>query len=110
MAGEQERLDASVEGQGASVGEAKWAAIKTLERRFPGVAAEHVDFEVLDQGDEPGGRPARVDAEVDLGRWRAAVDALPDDPAERVRAFVVRVVQAFELRASVDLDENDEEI
>jgi spoIIIJ-associated protein len=110
MAGEQERFDARVEGQGATVGEAKWAAIKTLERRFPGVAADHIDFELLDQGDEGDGRPARVGAQVDLARWREAIETLPDDPAERVRALVVRVVQAFELRASVDIEETEEEI
>lgn len=111
MAGEQERVDAHVEGQGATVGEAKWAAIKTLERRFPGVAAEHIDFELLDQGDESAGRPSRVSAEVDLERWRAGIEAMPDDdPTERVRALVGRVVQAFELRASVDIEETDEEI
>ena len=35
---------------------------------------------------------------------------LPDEPAERVRAFLVRVVVALDLRASVDIQEDDEEI
>jgi spoIIIJ-associated protein len=36
--------------------------------------------------------------------------ALPDEPAERVRAIVTRVAQALELRTSVDVVETDDEI
>src|SRR3954462_5921303 len=111
MPGEpQERAAAQAEGEGATLGEAKWAAIKSLERRFPGVVADDVRFDVLDEGDETDGRPARVSAELDLERWQGVVDDLPDDPAERVRALVTRVALAFELRASVDIEETDEEI
>jgi spoIIIJ-associated protein len=110
MPEEQERADARVEGQGATLGEAKWAAIKTLERRFPGVVADHVSFDVLDDGDESAGRPARVCAEVDLDRWRGDIEDLPEEPAERVRGLVARVALAFELRASVDIEETEEEI
>jgi spoIIIJ-associated protein len=110
MPEEQERDEARVEGQGATLGEAKWAAIKTLERRFPGVDADDVSFDVLDDGDEAEGRPARVSAEVDVDRWRDGLEDLPEEPAERVRALVARVALAFELRASVDIEETDEEI
>jgi spoIIIJ-associated protein len=105
-----EERDTRAEGEGATIGEAKWAAIKSLERRFPGAGAEDVRFDVVDEGDEPAGRPARVSAELDLARWEQASDDLPDEPGERVRALVTRVVMALELRASVDLEENDEEI
>jgi spoIIIJ-associated protein len=98
------------EAEGATVGEAKWSAIKALEPRFPGVAAEHVDFEVLDEGDDEGGRPARVRGRVDETRWRGEAETLPDDPAERVRAVVSRVTSALGLRASVDITETEEEI
>jgi len=110
MPEEQERADARVEGQGATLGEAKWAAIKTLERRFPGVVADHVSFDVLDDGDESAGRPARVCAEVDIDRWHADLEDLPEEAAERVRALVARVTLAFELRASVDIEETEDEI
>ena len=36
-----------VEGEGATVGEAKWAAMKELERGHPGLDVEQVEFEVL---------------------------------------------------------------
>jgi spoIIIJ-associated protein len=111
MAGEpQQQGAARAEGEGATLGEAKWAAIKALEREYPGVGADDVRFEVVDDGDEDAGRPARVSAALDLERWQGAVEDLPDDPAERVRALVTRVALAFELRASVDIEETEEEI
>jgi spoIIIJ-associated protein len=111
MSGEpQERADARAEGEGATLGEAKWAAIKALERRFPGVGADDVRFDVIDDADDSGEQPARVSAELDLDRWQGVLEDLPDDPAERIRALVTRVALAFELRASVDIEETDEEI
>ena len=65
-------------------------------------------FEVLE---EPAtATPARVRAEVDEDAWREAAETLPEEPAERVRALVARVVQALGLRGSVDIEETDEEI
>jgi spoIIIJ-associated protein len=110
MADEENAEGLSADGEGASVGEAKWSAIKALEPRFPGVEADHVDFEVMDAGDEDAGRPARVRAWVDEARWDDEADELPDEPAERVRALVSRVTRALGLRASVDVVETDEEI
>ena len=104
----EEERDRTAEGEGATLGEAKWEAMKQLEHRFPGVTADCVEFEVLA---EPGtGDPARVRAEVDLEAWREAAERLPDEPAERVRAIVTRVVGALGLRATVDMSETDEEI
>lgn len=96
------------EGEGETVGEAKWTAMKRLEPRFPGVTAECVRFEVVEEPE--AGRPARVRAEVDAEAWRDAAGAIPEEPGERVRAVVGRVVQALGLRASVDLEETVEEI
>ena len=96
------------EGEGESLGEAKWAAMKELEPRFPGVSAETVSFEVIEQPE--GEHPARVRAQVDHEAWRAASERIPDEPAERVRAIVARVVHALGLRATVDIDESTEEI
>jgi spoIIIJ-associated protein len=110
MADEDNAEGLTADGEGASVGEAKWSAIKALEPRFPGVEADHVEFEVLDAGDEEAGRPALVRARVDPLRWDDVADELPEDPTERVRALVARVTQALGLRASVDVVETDEEI
>jgi spoIIIJ-associated protein len=96
------------EAEGESLGEAKWQAMKALEPRFPGVTAECVRFEVAE---DPGpDRPARVRARVEFEAWRAIAERIPEEPVERVRSVVARVVQALGLRATVDIDENDEEI
>jgi spoIIIJ-associated protein len=110
VAGEEHGAVDSAEGAGASLGEAKWSAIKALEPRFPGIEAADVTFEVIDEGDEAAGRPAQVRANVDSGRFDDKPDDLPDDPAERVRGLVNRVAAALGLRASVDIVETDEEI
>ena len=97
------------EAEAGSLGEAKWSAMKELELRFPGLTAECVSFEVIEDGGEGG--PSRVRAEVDEEAWReAASAALPEEPAERLRAVVTRVVQELGLRATVDVEETDEEL
>ncbi len=67
-----------VEATGETVGEAKWAALRELERRQPGLDKTAVRFEVLTEGERGllgvGYAPARVVAmvEEDATRWRAA--------------------------------------
>jgi spoIIIJ-associated protein len=96
------------EGQGDTLGEAKWAAMKELETRFPGLTADCVRFDVAEDGGADA--PARVRAEVDEEAWRAAAETIPDEPSERVRGIVARVVHALGLHATVDIDESAEEI
>jgi spoIIIJ-associated protein len=102
----QDELVAEAEGE--TLGEAKWAAMKSLEARFPGLTADCVSFDVAEDGADEG--PARVRAEVDEEAWRAVAGAVPDEPAERVRAIVTRVVHALGLDATVDIEESDDEI
>ena len=101
-------------GEGDSVGAAKWAAMKELERRFPGITVEQVEFEVLEEGggDEENGRPARVTAVADIGAWRESEREFhwPDEPAERVRELLKRLVAHLGLRGSVDVEEREDEI
>jgi spoIIIJ-associated protein len=104
----EEREELSAEGEGESLGEAKWAAMKQLEPRFPGITAESVRFDVLEE--PAGGAPARVRAEVDEEAWRDAAEVIPEEPGERVRAVVARVVHALGLRATVDIEESSDEI
>ncbi len=104
-----EELDTRVEAEGASLGEAKFAAMKELEPRFPGITVECVQFEVASEGG--GDDPARVVGEVDEDAWRDVAEAdLPEEPAERLRAVVTRVVQTLALDATVDVTESDEEL
>src|SRR3954465_8740652 len=82
--------------------------MKELESRFPGLTGDCVRFDVLE---EPSGdRPARVSGEVDPEAWREVADLIPEEPTERVRAVVARVVQALGLHATVDIEESDGEI
>jgi spoIIIJ-associated protein len=76
--------DLTVEASGESLGEAKWAAMKQLEPRFPGITAECVR--------------------------REAAEIIPEEPVERVRAVVARVVHALGLQATVDVEETEDEI
>jgi spoIIIJ-associated protein len=103
---DEERVAAEAEGE--TLGEAKWSAMKELEPRFPGIDGDCVRFEVVDEGGE--GRPARVRGEVDVDAWREAVDRLPEEAAERARVVVTRIALALGLRATVDIEETDEEI
>ena len=97
--------DPRVEAEGASLGEAKRSAFKELEHDYPGVSQDDVEFEVLEEGDV-----VRVAAVLDLAEWEEHSDELPDEPAERVRAVVARVVLALELEGTVDIEESSEEI
>ena len=101
---------ARVEAEGATVGEAKRSAFKELERDYPGLSQDAVDFEVIAEPDDGAGGAARVAATVDLDAWEERHDALPDEPAERVRAVVARVVLALELEGTVDIEEDADEI
>ncbi len=101
------------EAEGSSMGAAKWAAMKELEHSYPGISVEHVRFEVVEEREERDGGPlTRVLATADLELWRAAEAEFewPEDPIERVREILRRVVSALGLRASVDITERDDEI
>src|SRR3954447_11341868 len=99
----------STVGSGETLGEAKWAAMKELEPRFPGITADSVRFSVVDEP-TPAGGPARVEPEVDLEAWRERADQVPDEPGERVRAVVGRIVHGLGLQATVDIEETETEI
>ena len=107
---DHEASELTAEAEGTPLGEAKWNAVKQLEPRFPGVTADSVSFEVLEDGDEDAGTPARVRAALDEEAFERLAREIPEEPAERVRAVVSRVVHALGLRASVDIDESDGEI
>src|SRR3954452_12088386 len=103
-----ERADPIAEGEGETLGEAKRRDIKELQGRFPGLNADCVRFSVLE---EPAGEsPARVSGEVDVAAWEEVADLVPEEPVERVRAVVARVVQGFGLHATVDIEESEDEI
>jgi predicted RNA-binding protein Jag len=58
----------TVEADGETVGEAKWSAVRELERRYPDLDRDAVTFQVLSEGERGlmgvGREPARVLATV----------------------------------------------
>ena len=61
--------EVSVEATGETVGEAKWSALRELERLAPGLDREAVQFQVVSEGERGllgvGYTPARVVATVE---------------------------------------------
>jgi spoIIIJ-associated protein len=102
---------ARIEAEGDSLGAAKWAAMKELELSYPGLAVEHVSFDVLEKG-EGDGAVVRVVAVADLDAWRTAEESFdwPEEPAERARELVRRTLAYLGVRASVDVRETDDEL
>jgi spoIIIJ-associated protein len=108
--------DLSVEATGETVGEAKWKALRDLERLAPGIDKASVQFQVVTEGERGllgvGYAPARVIA-------TAAATAIAPPPPPRddesevethVRELVERVVGAMGIVARVDVRETDEEV
>jgi spoIIIJ-associated protein len=99
---------ARVEAEAAGAGEAKWAAMKELERAYPGLDVTHVAFEVVREAS--GEAPAKVVAVADLSAWQRSEREFewPDEAAERVREILRRITAHLGLRGSVDVDEGEE--
>ena len=104
----------SVEATGETVGEAKWAALRELERLAPGLDREAVRFQVLTEGERGllgvGYAPARVLATAP--RPPAPPEAPADEPGGReeeiVRELLDRVVSVLGLDASVRIESGEE--
>jgi spoIIIJ-associated protein len=106
----------SVEASGETVGEAKWKALRELERRAPGIDKASVRFQVVAEGERGllgvGYTPARVVATVDT-EVVAAIRKSPEGETEleaRVRGLVERVVGAIGVDARVSVEERDDEV
>jgi spoIIIJ-associated protein len=105
-----------VETSGETIGEARWAALHELERRFPSLDRAAVEFVVLSEGERGllgvGYEPARVLASV-MVDGDAAAPALPaqtvsdDSPAAaRVRELLLEVLGALAIDGDLDLREH----
>jgi spoIIIJ-associated protein len=108
--------EVSVEATGETVGEAKWKALRDLERIAPGVDKSTVRFQVVSEGERGllgvGFVPARVVASADA-EDALEPDAAPADesePAARVRSLVETVVGSLGISSRVDVRESEEEI
>jgi spoIIIJ-associated protein len=112
-----------VEATGETVGEARWAALHELERRYPALDRTAVEFVVLSEGQRGllgvGYEPARVIATLS-GEPPAGAAAPAARPAEvhpgdsgaaaRVRALLSHVVDGLGLDAAVQVAESEERV
>ena len=108
--------DLTVEATGETVGEAKWAALRELERRHPGLDKAAVRFEVVAEGERGilgvGYEPARVLANLPAAAAEAADAAAVESAgqAAEARTLVSRIVAALGVDAEVDGREEPEAI
>jgi spoIIIJ-associated protein len=103
-----------VEATGETVGEAKWAAVRELERMAPGLDKASVRFQVVSEGERGllgvGYAPARVIASLDLDDSVPAGEEAAGPLSSRVREILVEVVAGLELDAAVSVQEDDEAV
>jgi spoIIIJ-associated protein len=103
----------TVEATGETVGEAKWAALRELELRHPGLDKSAVQFEVVSEGERGllgvGYAPARV---VAIAPATAVTAAAIDesDMASDVRSLLVRITAVLGVDARIDVREDDERV
>ena len=104
-----------VEATGETVGEAKWAALRELERLHPGLEKAEVSFEVLSEGERGllgvGYLPARVIARAERGA--ATPEPAPEEPGTppaKLREFLARVCTALELPGTIAIGEDEEQL
>jgi spoIIIJ-associated protein len=113
-----ELADLTAEATGETVGEAKWAALRELERRHPGLNKAAVQFEVVAEGKRGilgvGYEPARVVAHLPAEAANAAAAAASTidetGQAGEARALVARIVGTLGVDAEVAAREDPETI
>jgi spoIIIJ-associated protein len=103
----------TVEATGETVGEAKWAALRELEQRYPALDKSAVRFEVVTEGERGllgvGYTPARVVAHLPADA-ADAVDLDESDSATDARLLLARVLDALGVDGRVDVREDGETI
>jgi spoIIIJ-associated protein len=105
-----------VEATGETVGEAKWSALRELEKLQPGIDKSSVRFQVISEGERGllgvGYAPARVIASVDVSASAAAPTAPAagdeSDEATDVREVLDRITAAIGVRTRIEIQEGEE--
>jgi spoIIIJ-associated protein len=102
-----------VEATGETVGEAKWAALRELEKLHPGLDKGAVRFQVVSEGERGllgvGYAPARVVALVDEEVAQASTDG-DSELAADVRDLLERITVGIGVRCRIDILEDDETV
>jgi spoIIIJ-associated protein len=107
--------DLQTEATGETVGEAKWQALRELERMLPGLDKSRVRFQVVSEGERGllgvGYTPARVIASVEEDAIEAPVEEGEDtELAALVRELLERIGRELELSSRVSVVEDDESV
>jgi len=103
-----------IEATGETVGEAKWSALRELERLQPGLDKAMVKFQVISEGERGllgvGFAPARVLATVDTNGGSESSTELVDESelAGTVRDLLERIVGAIGVHARLEIEEDEE--
>ena len=111
-------MELQVEASGETIGEAKWSALRELERQRPGLDKSAVRFQVVSEGERGllgvGFAPARVIATVSADAVPVAERTpAPDDESElaaEARDLIERIVEGIGVDAQLELEEDDETI
>jgi spoIIIJ-associated protein len=102
-----------VEATGETVGEAKWAALRELEKLHPGLDKGAVRFQVVSEGERGllgvGYAPARVVAQVDAESAQGSTDG-ESELAGDVRDLLERITAGIGVRCRIDILEDDETV
>jgi spoIIIJ-associated protein len=100
----------TVEATGETVGEAKWAALRELESRVPGLDRESVQFQVVSEGERGllgvGFTPAHVIASAGPGESPSDL-AVSDAATDAPREIVERIATGIGADVSTSARERD---
>ena len=111
--------DLQTEATGETVGEAKWQALRELERLSPGLDKSLVRFQVLSEGERGllgvGYSPARVLASVPTGAQAPPPPPAPapedeSELASHVRELLERIAHEMGLRCEIQISEADDAV
>ena len=101
----------TVEATGETVSEAKWKALRELERLEPSVDKAAVRFQVLEEGSRGllglGSSPARVVATAEGAAAEEAPPVDESDLAAHLRELLTHVTTAIGLRCRIEIEESD---
>ena len=108
-----------VEASGETVGEAKWAALRELERRLPSLDKATIRYQILSEGERGllgvGRVPARVIAagserDTVADRSSRSPEEAADSSAAHLRGYLELVCDALGCPARIEIEETDQEL
>ena len=104
----------SVEATGETVGEAKWSALRELERLAPGIDRAAVQFQVVSEGERGllgvGYSPARVVATVDRPAEAPASAVATEGEAAVAHELLERTLVALDVNGTIKVDETEDAV